>query len=426
MNRKVLTVFLVGLAVLGLFFMVACSTQAPQEDQPVPPPPGKGTAPPPGKVEPGTPPPPVKGEPGTPPVKGAPPEKGEPGAKVPEGTKPPGKPPVMPGEAETAPPLRAVPTESKVPGKPISGKVKIGLLLIHEDPAGVHTTLKEMQKNGKVEIVYEKFSNDPKQYVKQAKKVMAKGVHGLILTPGDGLYAEKVVELADKKGTPVFMLESIVMCGDVVSQIAIDYDKIGEKSAKFMGKELGKKGKVLVLSTKTSLDLENMGKAFKKEAEKSGMKVEIETVMSDKLKADKGIAQALSKHKNVQGVFAVDTDIALKAAKKMSAKKMNAALIGYGFNPDVEKAIMKYKFYKGNTMPDRSTMGAKTVEMVMKYLKEGKKVPRRISPDVVVLDAKTIKKGAKIPEPPKGAKPVMPSDKSKKAPPEKEAKPPKK
>jgi len=443
MNRKVLTVFLVGLAVLGLLFLVGCPSQAPKDDTPAPPPTDKAPAPPPDKGEPGTPPekgepgtPPEKGEPGTPPEKGepgTPPEKGEPG-KPPEkgepGTPPekgePGKPPVMPGKVKPGEGPKPVPTEPKKPGSPISGKVKIGLLLINEDTGGVHTTLKEMQKNGEVEIVYEKFSDDPKQHVKQAEKVIGKGVDGLIVSPIDGLYAEKIIEVAEKKGKPVFVLEAVAKSGDVVSQVALDYNEIGKKASEFMGKELGNKGKVLVLSTKTSLDLENMAKAFKKEAEKSGMKVEIVTASSDKLKADKGVAQALSKHKGVQGVFAVDTDIALKAAKKMGAMKMNASLIGYGFNPDVEKAVLKYKFYKGNILPDTSTMGKKAVEVAMKYLKEGKEVPRRVSPEIKVLDSKEIKKNRKPPAPPRGSKPVMPGDKGKKAPPKKDAKPPKK
>lgn len=396
MNRKVLTVFLVGLAVLGLLFMVACPSQAPKEDQPAPPPTGKEPAPPPDKGEPGT-----------------PPDKGEPGKKPAH----PGDTPVIHGKGEPPAESKPISKEPKKPGKPISGKVKIGLLLIHEDTGGIHSTLKEMEKNGEVEVVYEKLSENPKQHVKQAEKLMAKGVHGLIITPRDALYAEEIVLIAEKKDTPIFIMETITLKGDIVSLIAIDYKKIGEKAAKFMGKELGNKGKVLVLSTKASLDLENMAKDFKKEAEKSGMKVEIVTAVSDKLKIDKGIEQALKGHKDVQGVFAVDTDLAMKAAKKMSAMKMDASLVGYGSGPDIEKAILKYKFYKGNIMADTGTMGEKAAEVALKYLKDGKKVPRRVSPEIKIIDKKEVKKKMPSQKPPKEEKP--PGDKGKKAPPKK-------
>jgi ABC-type sugar transport system substrate-binding protein len=90
----------------------------------------------------------------------------------------------------------------------------------------------------------------------------------------------------------------------------------------------------------------------------------------------------LQAHKDLKGVFGINDDSALGAAKAVEAAglKGKVYVIGYDATPEARTAIGDGSMY-GDAIQHPDQIGAKTIDAIADYF-AGKKPPAKISVDV--------------------------------------------
>ena len=382
MKRNTLIILLISFMFLGIVLMTSCEPQAtpgPTETTGAP-----ATGAPTDK--------PTKGTPKTSP-------SGTAGTETPATGTPEVKTSETPGEtpAETGTPatdmLKPEQKPPAKPGKAISGKIKIGILMVNEDIGDIVRNFKKLEKEGKVTIVFKKSGLDNAKQETMAKEILSSGVNALILNPRDSQVGDKILKMAQKKNVPVFGVE-IPMSDEAISQVGFYVPAAGVTAAKYISEQIGNKGKILILSNDFDSQQNEMGKVLKETIEKTpGMEAKIVTVMGEKHKDYKGeIKKALEANKDVAAVFAVNNDISVPAADMMNNMKMGKTiLVGHLGGFEAMKAITKYDFYKADIKNEIKDMGKETEKIVMTYVRDGKEVPRNVYLDFKIMDKESLK-----------------------------------
>ncbi len=136
-----------------------------------------------------------------------------------------------------------------------------------------------------------------------------------------------------------------------------------------------------------------MIEAFIKETKKHpGISVDVVVVESEKKTPGEEVPAVLKKHPKVAGIFAMSAPISSKAAEAIAAgEKPYPLLVGYGGLPEAQKAIVRYPFYRGDVVNKVDEMGRVTADTVMKFLVQGKEVPRNVYLDLQFLNKKYIR-----------------------------------
>ena len=381
MKRNTLIILLVSVMLLGVVLMTSCEPQSP-------PSPTETTAAP------------STGAPtGEPASKESPKGTEKTGAPEATASKAPGEVTGTPAEAptETASPASDLLTpEQKPPAKPgkaITGKAKIGILLVNDDIGDVVKNFKKLEKEGKVSVVFKKTGLDNTKQEEMAKEILGAGVNALVLNPRDSMVGDKILKMAQKKNVPVFGLE-IPISEEAISQVGFYTPAAGVTAAKYIAEQIGNKGKIVVLASDFDPQQQEMAKVLKDTIDKmSGMEVSIITVMGDKHKDSKAeIKKALEGNKDAAAFFAVNNEISVPAAEMMNDMKMtDKVLVGYLGGFEAMKAINKYSFYKADIKNDIQDMGKETQKVVMEYVRDGKEVPRNVYLKFKVMDKESVK-----------------------------------
>lgn len=384
MKRNTLIILLISFMLLGVILMTSC------EPQPTPTP-GETT----GAPSTGAP----TGEPTKETPKVSPTETAATGTPEATASKTPGEVTETPTEAPTeagTPATDLLTPEQKPPAKPgkaVSGKAKVGILLVNEDIGDIVKNFKKLEKEGKVAVVFKKSGLDNAKQEEMAKEILGAGVNALILNPRDSMVGDKILKMAQKKNIPVFGVE-IPISEEAVSQVGFYTPAAGVTAAKYIAEQIGNKGKIVVLSSDFDPQQQEMAKVLKESIEKmSGMEVTIVTVMGDKYKdSKKEIKKALEGNKDAAAFFAVNNDISVPAADMMNSMKMtDKVLVGYLGGFEAMKAINKYNFYKADVKNDIKDMGKETEKVVMTYVRDGKEVPRNVYLNFKIMDKESLK-----------------------------------
>lgn len=311
-----------------------------------------------------------------------------------EGSSPSPTPSVSLVPVPPQPSKKPVPTTPRKPGKPIQGKVKVGLIAATRDEGRVYDAFKKLEKQGKVELIFRESGQDAKKQLAEAKKMLTDKIDTLVMCPRNPYLAEKAVLMADKKKVPVFIFQIPVEQGDVVSQICFNMSGAGQEAARRLAKDLQGKGKVLILKSEFLADKDNMILAFEKEIKKHPGITLVDTAVaeSDKKSPDKEVPEILKRYPDISGIFAMSGEISVRAAQEIaSGKEPYPVLIGYGGHPEAQKAIVRYPFYKGDIINKVDQMGQLTTDTVMKFLVQGREVPRKVYVNLEFLDKKYIR-----------------------------------
>ncbi|WP_205315667.1 D-ribose ABC transporter substrate-binding protein [Nonomuraea lactucae] len=185
--------------------------------------------------------------------------------------------------------------------------------------------------------------NDPSQQVNQVQNFTSQSMQAIIINPVDSDAAAPAVKLAERADIPVIAADRGVNRARVTQTVASDNVTGGKLAAERLARELGGKGKVVVLQgvpgTSAARD---RGQGFDE-----GIKqfAEIQVVAQqpadfDRTKGLDVMTNLLQSHPDLNGVFAQNDEMALGAIKALGDKAgTSVKVVGFDGTPDGLRAV---------------------------------------------------------------------------------------
>ena len=219
----------------------------------------------------------------------------------------------------------------------------------------------------------------------QVEDFISQKVDAIVLTPYDSQAIGNAIVEANKAGIPVFTADiaNASKSGKVVAHVASDNVQGGAQAAKLMCQALGGKGgTVAIIDEPEVTSVQDRVKGFKQGLAKGCPNV---TIVADidgggeRAKASSAMDDILQSHKNLKGVFGINDDSALGAAKSIQAAGLQGkiAVVGYDAAPEARTAIAQGVMY-GDAIQHPAQIGAKTIDAIHDYF-SGKTPPAKIA-----------------------------------------------
>jgi ribose transport system substrate-binding protein len=219
----------------------------------------------------------------------------------------------------------------------------------------------------------------------QVEDFISQKVAAIVLTPYDSRAIGSAIVEANQAGIPVFTADiaNTSPQGTVVTHIASDNVQGGAQAGKLMCAALaGKGGAVAIIDEPEVTSVQDRTKGFRgaiaagcsgativADIDGGGERARASSVMDDILQA----------HPNLKGVFGINDDSALGAAKSVQAAGLTGkvAVIGYDATPEARTAIANGSMY-GDAIQHPDQIGAQTIDAIHSYF-AGRKPPARIA-----------------------------------------------
>jgi ribose transport system substrate-binding protein len=227
-------------------------------------------------------------------------------------------------------------------------------------------------------------SRDNAKQQSQVEDFISQKVAAIVLTPYDSQAIGSAIVEANSANIPVFTADiaNSAKDGKVVTHIASDNVQGGAQAGALMCQALpGKVGTVAIIDEPAVTSVQDRVKGFKA-ALKTGCPGV--TIVSDidgggeRAKASSSMEDILQSHKDLRGVFGINDDSALGAAKAVEAAglKGKIAVIGYDAQPEARVAIKNGSMY-GDAIQHPDQIGAKTIDAINDFF-NGKTPPAKI------------------------------------------------
>src|SRR6202790_1428972 len=228
-------------------------------------------------------------------------------------------------------------------------------------------------KYGYTLVVVDAARDNAKQQ-SQVEDFISQKVAAIVLTPGDSQAIGSAIVEANKAGIPVFTADiaNASKDGKVVSHVASDNVQGGAQAGKLMCAALPSGvGSVAIIDEPTVTSVQDRVSGFRA-AVASGCKGA--TIVSDidgggeRARASSVMDDILQSHKDLKGVFGINDDSALGAAKSIEAAglKGKVVVIGYDATPEARTAIGAGSMY-GDAIQHPDQIGAKTIDAIHDY-----------------------------------------------------------
>jgi ribose transport system substrate-binding protein len=242
----------------------------------------------------------------------------------------------------------------------------------------------EAAKYGYALLVVDASRDNTKQQ-SQVEDFISQKVAAIVLTPYDSQAIGSAIAEANKAGVPVFTADiaSTSKDGTVVSHIASDNVQGGAQAAKLMCAGIpGKSGSVAIIDEPEVTSVQDRVKGFKAglAAGCPGVKIVADIDGGgERAKANNSMEDVLQSHKDLKGVFGINDDSALGAAKAVEAAglKGKVIVIGYDATPEARTAIKDGSMY-GDAIQYPDQIGSKTIDAINSYF-AGTKPPAKIA-----------------------------------------------
>ncbi len=219
----------------------------------------------------------------------------------------------------------------------------------------------------------------------QVEDFIAQKVSAIVLTPYDSQAIGSAIVEANKAGIPVFTADiaNASKDGKVVSHVASDNVQGGAQAGKLMCAALpGHVGSIAIIDEPAVTSVQDRVKGFRQALTANCAGV---TIVADidgggeRAKASSAMEDIMQSHKDLKGVFGINDDSALGAAKSVEAAglKGKIAVIGYDANPEARTAIAGGSMY-GDAIQHPDQIGSKTIDAIHDYF-NGKTPPAKIS-----------------------------------------------
>jgi ribose transport system substrate-binding protein len=225
----------------------------------------------------------------------------------------------------------------------------------------------EAQKYGYTVTVVDASRDNAKQQ-SQVEDFISQKVAAIVLTPYDSQAIGSAIVEANKAGIPVFTADiaNTSSQGTVVSHIASDNVQGGAQAAKLMCKAVGS-GEVAIIDEPEVTSVQDRVKGFRAGLSACpGVKVVADIDGGgERAKASSVTEDILQSHKNLKGVFGINDDSALGAAKATQAAGLTGkiAVIGYDATPEARDAIKAGTMY-GDAIQHPDQIGARTIDAI--------------------------------------------------------------
>jgi ribose transport system substrate-binding protein len=226
-------------------------------------------------------------------------------------------------------------------------------------------------------------SRDNSKQQSQVEDFISQKVAAIVLTPYDSQAIGSAIVEANKAGIPVFTADIANGSnqGVVVAHIASDNVQGGGQAGKLMCAAVPGGGPVAILDEPEVTSVQDRVKGFKA-ALASCPKV---TIVADidgggeRAKASSATEDILQSHKDLKGIFGINDDSALGAAKAVEAAGLTGkiAVIGYDATPEARDAIKAGTMY-GDAIQHPDQIGAKTIDAIADSF-AGKPVAKKIA-----------------------------------------------
>lgn len=237
----------------------------------------------------------------------------------------------------------------------------------------------EAAKYGYAVVVVDASRDNSKQQ-SQVEDFISQKVAAIVLTPYDSQAIGSAIVEANKAGVPVFTADIAngSSQGKVVSHIASDNVQGGGQAAKLLCAALGKAGgSVAIIDEPEVSSVQDRVKGFK-----AGLAAGCPTVKvvadidggGERAKASSSMEDILQAHKDLKGVFGINDDSALGAAKAIDAAGATGkvVVVGYDATPEGRTAIKAGSMY-GDAIQHPDQIGSKTIDAIHDYF--DKKTP---------------------------------------------------
>ena len=242
----------------------------------------------------------------------------------------------------------------------------------------------EAAKYGYALLVVDASRDNTKQQ-SQVEDFISQKVAAIVLTPYDSQAIGSAIAEANKAGIPVFTADiaSTSKDGTVVSHIASDNVQGGAQAAKLMCAGIpGKSGSVAIIDEPEVTSVQDRVKGFKAglAAGCPGVKIVADIDGGgERARANNSMEDVLQSHKDLKGVFGINDDSALGAAKAVEAAglKGKVIVIGYDATPEARTAIKDGSMY-GDAIQYPDQIGSKTIDAINSYF-AGTKPPAKIA-----------------------------------------------
>jgi ribose transport system substrate-binding protein len=231
----------------------------------------------------------------------------------------------------------------------------------------------EAAKYGYTVVVVDASRDNAKQQ-SQVEDFISQKVSAIVLTPYDSHAIGSAIVEANKVGIPVFTADiaNASSDGKVVSHIASDNVQGGAQAGKLMCAGLpGHVGSIAIIDEPTVTSVQDRVKGFKQSIAANCPGV---TIVSDidgggeRAKASSSMEDILQSHKDLKGVFGINDDSALGAAKAVQAAGLQSKIvvIGYDAAPEARTAIANGSMY-GDAIQHPDQIGSKTIDAIHDY-----------------------------------------------------------
>jgi len=231
-------------------------------------------------------------------------------------------------------------------------------------------------------------SRDNSKQQSQIEDFISQKVAAIVITPYDSKAIGSAIAEANKAGIPVFTADiaNASSNGEVVAHIASDNIQGGGQAAKLMCAALpNKAGSVAILDEPEVTSVQDRVSGFKAALAKNCPNAKIVADIDgggERAKASSATDDILQSHKDLKGVFGINDDSALGAAKSIQAAGMagKVIVVGYDATPEGQAAIKAGTMY-GDAIQHPDQIGVKTVDAIRDYF-AGKKPPAKIAVEV--------------------------------------------
>lgn len=225
-------------------------------------------------------------------------------------------------------------------------------------------------------------SRDNAKQQSQVEDFISQKVDAIVLTPYDSEAIGSAIVEANKANIPVFTADiaSTAKNGDVVAHIASNNVQGGGEAGKLMCAGLpNHAGSVAIIDEPEVTSVQDRVKGFKQALATNCPNAKIVADISgggERAKASSVMEDLLQSHKDLKGVFGINDDSALGAAKAIQAAGLSGKLVvvGYDATPEARTAIKDGQMY-GDAIQHPDQIGSKTIDAIHDYF--GGKTPEK-------------------------------------------------
>ena len=225
-------------------------------------------------------------------------------------------------------------------------------------------------------------SRDNAKQQSQVEDFIAQKVDAIVLTPYDSQAIGSAIVEANKANIPVFTADiaSTSKNGTVVSHIASNNVQGGEQAGKLMCAALpNHAGSVAIIDEPEVTSVQDRVKGFKEALAQGCPSAKIVADISgggERAKSSSVMEDLLQSHKDLKGVFGINDDSALGAAKAIQAAGLSGkiAVVGYDATPEAQTAIKSGQMY-GDAIQHPEQIGSMTIDAIHDFF--GGKTPEK-------------------------------------------------